>query len=85
MELLTFEQFKKIDIRVGTVVEACIHPTTKKPALQLKIDLGELGIKNSSAQITALYKPENLIKKHIGSTKPKMGVLRADKISNQSY
>ena len=65
MELLTFEQFKKIDIRVGTVVEACIHPTTKKPALQLKIDLGELGIKNSSAQITALYKPENLIKKQV--------------------
>lgn len=65
MERLTFEQFKKVDIRAGTALEAYVHPTAKKPALQLKIDLGELGIKNSSAQITHLYTPESLIGKQV--------------------
>ena len=65
MSIITFDDFKKIDIRAGTIIEAKIHPTAKKPALQLCIDLGELGLKNSSAQITHLYTPENLVGKQV--------------------
>lgn len=58
---LTYEQFELIDLRVGTIVDACYGTGLKKPAIWLTIDFGEAGIKKSSAQITALYQPENLI------------------------
>lgn len=61
METITWTDFEKIDIRVGTIVSANDFPNAKKPAYQLAIDFGELGIKKSSAQITALYKADQLV------------------------
>lgn len=52
-------------MRVGTIIEATIFPKAKKPAYQLTIDFGELGLKKSSAQITALYTPGELIGKQV--------------------
>ena len=54
-----------LDIRTGTIIEVEDFPKAKKPAYKLKIDFGSLGIKVSSAQITKLYKKENLIGKRI--------------------
>ncbi len=64
--MITFDEFMKADIRVGTIIEAKPFLKARKPAYQLKIDFGEeIGIKKSSAQITDVYKPENLINKQI--------------------
>jgi tRNA-binding protein len=60
MMLINWEDFEKIDIRLGTVLEARPFPNARKPSYQLTIDFGELGIKRSSAQITAHYTPEEL-------------------------
>ena len=59
--MATIEDFEKLDIRVGTVVEANHFPEARKPAYQVRIDFGSLGIKKSSAQITDLYQPDELI------------------------
>jgi tRNA-binding protein len=61
MATISWADFEKIDIRVGTIVEAKDFPKAKKPAYQLTIDFGpELGVKKSSAQITKFYTVENL-------------------------
>lgn len=66
MELITFDDFVKIEMRIGTIVEAVVFEKAKKPAYQLKVDFGpEIGIKRSSAQITHLYTPEVLIGKQV--------------------
>ena len=65
MEYAEFSDFKKIDIRVGRILEVEDFPTAKKPAYKLKIDFGEYGIKKSSAQITKLYKKEELVGREI--------------------
>jgi tRNA-binding protein len=57
---IDWADFEKIDIRVGTILEVTEFPKAKKPAWQLTIDFGELGIKKSSAQITALYGQQEL-------------------------
>lgn len=62
---ITFEDFSKFDIRVGTIIEVNDFPEARNPAYQLTIDFGALGIKKSSAQITTLYKKEDLIHKQV--------------------
>jgi len=62
---ITFEDFNKIDIRIGTIMEVSEFPKAQKPAYQLVIDFGDLGIKKSSAQITQLYTKEALLNKQI--------------------
>ena len=62
----TFETFLQLDIRVGTIVEAVFFEKAIQPAYLLTIDFGEqIGIKKSSAQITKLYQPQNLVGKQI--------------------
>jgi tRNA-binding protein len=59
--MITWTDFEKTDMRVGTIIAANDFAAAKKPAYQLTIDFGELGIKKSSAQITSLYNKEALI------------------------
>ena len=63
--MATFEDFQALDIRVGTVVSAKIHPTARKPAYQLAIDFGNVGIRQSSAQLTKRYKPSDLVGRQV--------------------
>jgi len=58
---ISWSEFEKVDIRIGTIIGVQDFPKAKKPAYQLEIDFGELGIKKSSAQITAKYSKEDLI------------------------
>ena len=63
--MISWEDFEKIDIRTGTILEVNDFPEARKPAYQLSIDFGEMGIKKSSAQITALYTKEAIIGKQV--------------------
>lgn len=64
---INFEDFLKVDLRVGTIIEVTDFPKARKPAYQLRIDFGELGIKKSSAQITDLYTKETLLNKQVSA------------------
>ena len=59
--MITWNDFEKIDIRAGTILAAEEFPQAHKPAYRLRIDFGPLGIKQSSAQLTSLYKKEALV------------------------
>lgn len=64
--MATFDDFMKLDIRVGTVLEAKPFPKARKPAYQLTLDFGEeIGVKRSSAQITDHYAPEDLVGRQV--------------------
>ncbi len=62
---ITFEDFAKVDLRVGTIIEVNDFPEARNPAYKLTIDFGELGVKKSSAQITTLYTKEELLNRQI--------------------
>lgn len=64
-KIITFEDFTKVDLRIGTIIEVHDFPAARNPSYQLIIDFGVLGIRKSSAQITTLYSKEALLHRQI--------------------
>ena len=62
---ITWDDFAKVEIRAGTIIEVNDFPKARKPAYKLLVDFGELGIKRSSAQITVHYKKEELLNRQV--------------------
>ena len=65
MHQVSWQDFEKIDIRLGTVREVLPFPKARKPAYRLTLDFGPLGVLRSSAQITVHYKPEDLVGRQV--------------------
>lgn len=87
--MIGIEDFDKVEMRAGTIIEVSMNKKARKPAYKLKIDFGEFGVKTSSAQITELYSMEDLMGKqvicctnltpmHIGSVKSEVRILGCD-------
>ena len=64
-ELISWADFSKIEIRVGTIIRAEIFREARTPAYKISIDCGHLGIKKTSAQITKLYSPDEIVGKQV--------------------
>ena len=89
--MIIIEDFEKLDLRVGTVLTVKMNRKTRNPAYAMTVDFGELGIMKTSAQITRLYKPEDLIgtqiiccvnlpHMYIGLTKSEVRVIAAEPV-----
>ena len=65
MQIIEWDDFTRVEMRVGTIVSAQVNSKAKKPAYVMEVDLGELGIKRSSSQITVNYTPDDLIGKQV--------------------
>ena len=66
VETITFGDFERVDVRVGTIIDAQPFPEARKPAYKLSIDFGDdIGLKRSSVQITVHYKPDQLIGRQV--------------------
>jgi tRNA-binding protein len=65
MENITWGDFEKVELAVGTIVKVEDFPNAKKPAYKLWVDLGKMGVKKSSAQITKLYSKEELVGRQV--------------------
>ena len=63
--MISLDDFKKVELKVGTIIAASINKGARKPAYKMRIDFGDAGIKNTSAQITKLYEPSDLIGKQV--------------------
>lgn len=66
--IISFDDFTKVDLRVGTIIEVADFPKARNPSYQLTIDFGDLGIRKSSAQITTIYNQDELVGKQIIAT-----------------
>ena len=64
-EPLTWDEFSRVDMRVGTVIHAEVFKEARKPAYKIQVDFGEMGIRKTSAQVTDLYSCEELVGKQI--------------------
>ena len=63
--MITWQDFEKVEMRVGTIISVEDFPEAKNPSYKLKIDFGTIGVKRSSAQITKLYKKDDLLNKQV--------------------
>jgi tRNA-binding protein len=65
MKTISWAEFEQVELRVGTVIDVEDFPEARKPAYKLKVDFGEFGVKRSSAQVTHLYKKEELVGRQV--------------------